>query len=183
MRRTRAAFSGSREFFARSSPSRWTPLLFGLTLLAGRGGALAQSPAPSLVDRNLAVRTAATGLSQPVNLAFLSGHNDMLVLEKGTGRVQRVVNGVVRRYGPQSCRQLHLRERTPGNRAPPELPEKRVRLPVLDGKPQRNRQQLVMPCYCDMLRSSYVLFCRFWRTWSCVPRSRNPRWNGCARNA
>ncbi len=49
---------------------------------------------PSLVDRHLAVRTAASGLEQPVNLAFL-GHGEMLVLEKATGRVRRVVNGVV----------------------------------------------------------------------------------------
>jgi glucose/arabinose dehydrogenase len=50
--------------------------------------------APSVVDPNLAVRTAASGLDQPISLAFL-GPNDMLVLEKATGKVQRVVNGVV----------------------------------------------------------------------------------------
>jgi aldose sugar dehydrogenase len=69
--------------------------LFGMTLIAATGGAVnAQTPAPSLVDPRLAVRTAASGLEQPVNLAFL-GRNDMLVLEKATGRVQRVVDGVV----------------------------------------------------------------------------------------
>ena len=50
--------------------------------------------APSVVDPNLAVRTAASGLDQPISIAFL-GPNDMLVLEKATGKVQRVVNGVV----------------------------------------------------------------------------------------
>jgi glucose/arabinose dehydrogenase len=50
--------------------------------------------APSVVDPNLAVRTAAQGLVTPTSLAFL-GPNDMLVLEKNTGRVQRVTNGVV----------------------------------------------------------------------------------------
>ncbi len=50
--------------------------------------------APLLLDPNLAVRTAASGLSQPTGTAFL-GANDMLVLEKATGRVQRVVNGVI----------------------------------------------------------------------------------------
>jgi aldose sugar dehydrogenase len=69
--------------------------LVGLALIAVAGDtAHAQTPAPSLVDPRLEVRTVATGLSQPVNLAFL-GRNDMLVLEKATGRVQRVVNGVV----------------------------------------------------------------------------------------
>jgi glucose/arabinose dehydrogenase len=49
---------------------------------------------PSVVDPNLAVRAVVTGLSQPVALVFL-GPNDMLVTEKATGRVRRVVNGVV----------------------------------------------------------------------------------------
>ena len=50
--------------------------------------------APEVVDPNLGVRTAASGLVTPTSIAFL-GANDMLVLEKQTGRVQRVVNGVV----------------------------------------------------------------------------------------
>ena len=49
---------------------------------------------PSLVDRNLAVRTVATGLVQPTTMAFL-GPNDMLVLEKASGKVQRVIDGVI----------------------------------------------------------------------------------------
>jgi glucose/arabinose dehydrogenase len=55
--------------------------------------ALAQA-APSVVDPNLAVRTTVSGLTTPIGVAFL-GANDMLVLEKDTGKVQRVVNGVV----------------------------------------------------------------------------------------
>jgi aldose sugar dehydrogenase len=51
--------------------------------------------APSVVDPNLSVRTAASGLVTPISLAFL-GKNDMLVLEKDTGKVQRVVNGTLR---------------------------------------------------------------------------------------
>ena len=70
---------------------RWAALLPGLALTAE---VYAQNPTPSLVDRHLAVRTAATGLEQPIHVAFL-GSGDMLVLEKGTGRVRRVVNGVV----------------------------------------------------------------------------------------
>ncbi len=49
---------------------------------------------PTMLDRNLGVRTAASGLTTPVSLAFL-GDGDMLVLEKNTGRVQRIVNGAL----------------------------------------------------------------------------------------
>jgi glucose/arabinose dehydrogenase len=43
---------------------------------------------------NLGVRTVANGLVTPVSMAFL-GNNDLLILEKNSGRVLRVVNGVV----------------------------------------------------------------------------------------
>jgi glucose/arabinose dehydrogenase len=49
---------------------------------------------PQMLVPNLAVRTVATGLVTPTTMAFL-GDGDMLVLEKGTGRVQRVVGGAV----------------------------------------------------------------------------------------
>jgi aldose sugar dehydrogenase len=54
----------------------------------------AQAPSPKLRDRNLSVRTAASGLITPISLAFL-GRGDMLVLEKNTGRVQRIVDGLL----------------------------------------------------------------------------------------
>jgi glucose/arabinose dehydrogenase len=59
-------------------------------------GALAAPGAaqPSLVDPNLGVRTVASGLVTPSTMAFI-GPNDFLVLEKNTGAVKRVVNGVV----------------------------------------------------------------------------------------
>lgn len=47
---------------------------------------------PTLVDRNLVVHEAASGLETPVGAAFL-GPGDMLVIEKNTGRVQRIQNG------------------------------------------------------------------------------------------
>jgi glucose/arabinose dehydrogenase len=50
--------------------------------------------APTLLDPMLGVTTAASGLLQPTGVAFL-GANDMFVTEKATGRVQRVLNGVV----------------------------------------------------------------------------------------
>jgi glucose/arabinose dehydrogenase len=49
---------------------------------------------PSLVDPHLAVRAVVTNLTQPTSMAFL-GENDILVLEKASGRVLRVVNGAV----------------------------------------------------------------------------------------
>ena len=58
--------------------------------------AIAQLPlvAPSLVDPNLAVRKVAFGLNQPTSMAFI-GANDILALEKATGKVQRIINNVV----------------------------------------------------------------------------------------
>jgi uncharacterized repeat protein (TIGR01451 family) len=49
---------------------------------------------PSMLDPNLSVKTVVTGLSQPTSMAFI-GNNDFFVLEKNTGKVQRVVNGAV----------------------------------------------------------------------------------------
>jgi glucose/arabinose dehydrogenase len=51
----------------------------------------------ALLDPNLQVTTAlgpASGLSQPIGLVFL-GANDMLVLEKASGQIKRVINGVL----------------------------------------------------------------------------------------
>jgi len=49
---------------------------------------------PAVLDPNLAVNTVVTGLSQPTSMAFL-GASDFLVLEKASGKVQRVFNGVL----------------------------------------------------------------------------------------
>lgn len=49
---------------------------------------------PSVLDQNLEVKTVVNGLISPISIAFL-GPDDLLVLEKNTGRVQRVVEGVV----------------------------------------------------------------------------------------
>jgi glucose/arabinose dehydrogenase len=51
---------------------------------------------PEVVDPDLAVTPAVTGLSQPISIAFL-GRDDMLVAEKASGQVKRVVDGEVRR--------------------------------------------------------------------------------------
>jgi hypothetical protein len=47
-----------------------------------------------MTDSRLTVRTAAQGLSGPTSAAFL-GPDDMLVLEKATGRVQHVAGGQI----------------------------------------------------------------------------------------
>src|SRR6266403_4642768 len=65
-----------------------------LVALATRGPVSAQVAGPSVVDPNLSVRTVVTGLNQPINMAFI-GPDDFLVLEKASGRVLRVVSGVV----------------------------------------------------------------------------------------
>jgi len=74
-----------------------------LTLFAGLSLAIvagvappsgAQGSGPTMLHPRLGVRTAATGLTTPTSIAFL-GPGDMFVLEKNTGRVVRVVDGVV----------------------------------------------------------------------------------------
>jgi len=62
--------------------------LFGLPSIVN-----AQST-PSLVDSNLRVRAVVENLDQPTSAAFLSA-NEFFVLEKATGQVKRVLNGVV----------------------------------------------------------------------------------------
>ena len=71
-----------------------TAVLAMTALLAGvlAAPALAQT-GPQLVDPNLGVRPVVTGLTTPSTMAFL-GPNDFLVVEKNTGQVERVVNGV-----------------------------------------------------------------------------------------
>jgi len=61
--------------------------LFGLP-------SMLNAQAPSLVDPNLRVRTVIENLDQPTSMAFIAP-NDLLVLEKATGKVQRVVDGVL----------------------------------------------------------------------------------------
>ena len=68
-------------------------LVLAAAIVAGRA-MHAQTAGPVMLDPNLRVRTVVSGLNQPTSIAFL-GVNDMLVLEKATGKVQRVVNGVI----------------------------------------------------------------------------------------
>lgn len=54
----------------------------------------AQAAGPTMLVPDLAVRTVVAGLASPTTLAFL-GDNDTLVLEKNTGKVQRIVDGAI----------------------------------------------------------------------------------------
>jgi aldose sugar dehydrogenase len=51
---------------------------------------------PTITDPNLKVEKVSDGISFPTNMAFL-GSDDILVLEKNNGTVQRIVNGVMLR--------------------------------------------------------------------------------------
>jgi glucose/arabinose dehydrogenase len=54
----------------------------------------AQETGPTLVDPNLRLATAAAGLELPTSIAFI-GEGDLLVLEKNSGKVKRVIDGEV----------------------------------------------------------------------------------------
>ena len=56
--------------------------------------AAAQGAGPEMLDPHLGVRTVLTGLNLPTSMAFL-GPNEFLVLEKDTGTVQHVLNGMI----------------------------------------------------------------------------------------
>ncbi len=74
---------------------RWTRRALTLAVavpLAVTGTAAAQTP--EVLDPDLAVRPAVSGLAQPVSMAFL-GDDDFLVLEKASGQVKRVRDGDV----------------------------------------------------------------------------------------
>ena len=50
--------------------------------------------APAMLDPTLTVSKMVSGLDQPTSMAFLDA-NDFLVLEKASGKVQRIVNGAL----------------------------------------------------------------------------------------
>src|SRR5262245_2776722 len=68
-----------------------TPITIAALSLATATMLTAQEP--QLVDTNLQVRAVVTNLNQPTTMAFLKA-NDLLVLEKATGKVLRFVDGV-----------------------------------------------------------------------------------------
>jgi glucose/arabinose dehydrogenase len=66
---------------------------------SGSAARIAEDDLPSAVnDPGLKVETVATGLTHPTAMAFLSGSsNDILVTEKDSGTVRRIIDGQVQR--------------------------------------------------------------------------------------
>lgn len=58
------------------------------------GTASADTTPLTILDSNLEVTTVVSGLSQPIGVVFI-GTNDMLVLEKASGQVKRVIGGAI----------------------------------------------------------------------------------------
>lgn len=84
----------SIKLVGRACPSLLTAVLAGSILWAG-SAAKADSIPPEVLDPNLEVTTALDGLNQPIGVVFLGSVDDYFVLEKASGQVRRVLNGVV----------------------------------------------------------------------------------------
>ncbi|HUQ90380.1 MAG TPA: PQQ-dependent sugar dehydrogenase [Bryobacteraceae bacterium] len=78
------------NLISEKSPGRFSLVIFILILL----GFSASAQTPTITLPNLSVRTIVSGLSNPTGIAFLSD-NDFLVIEKNTGRVKRIRDGVI----------------------------------------------------------------------------------------
>jgi glucose/arabinose dehydrogenase len=79
--------------------SVWLSRAFCVAVLAAaaldvKDRAQAQGASAQMLDPSLHVRTVISGLTSPIAFAFLAP-NELLVLEKDTGRVKRVVDGMV----------------------------------------------------------------------------------------
>ncbi|HEX6731245.1 MAG TPA: PQQ-dependent sugar dehydrogenase, partial [Pyrinomonadaceae bacterium] len=79
--------------------SVWISCIFLTTLVVGfypftKEVTRAQANGPTLVVPNLAIRAVASDFVTPIAMAFI-GPNDILLLEKNTGQVKRIVNGSV----------------------------------------------------------------------------------------
>jgi len=66
--------------------------LFGS--LTVNSASLPPPESPSLTDTNLHVTTVVSGLNQPTSMTFL-GPGEFFILEKASGKVQRVINGSI----------------------------------------------------------------------------------------
>ena len=80
---------------ARIGPSLLT-IMFALAAVIGPAAVrpVVAQGGPEMVVPNLEVNAVASGLDTPTSIAFI-GPNDLLVLEKNTGRVMRVTDGVI----------------------------------------------------------------------------------------
>ena len=95
MTRTALKRSGGERTFLRRWKNPfgvWAGSLAIANLLSIVNPSPVQAIEPVMLRPNLAVRTEVAGLTTPTSMAFL-GPDDFLVLEKNTGKVQRIVNG------------------------------------------------------------------------------------------
>jgi glucose/arabinose dehydrogenase len=76
----------------RTAQFRLPLALLGIALLSRAGAG--QAPTPELLDQRLSLRVAVSGLAAPTSIAFI-GPRDLLVLEKNSGQVRRVLNGTL----------------------------------------------------------------------------------------
>lgn len=85
-----------RRGFVRRGAWIGTAIVLGITLAWRPGVCMGDSIPVALLDPSLQVGTFVNaGLTQPISLLFLGGVNDVLVLEKASGQIKRVINGVV----------------------------------------------------------------------------------------
>ena len=75
--------------------SRFLAGLLALGTLGIGSAARADTTPVQVLDPNLQVTTVLSGLSQPIGIVFLGSVNDYFVLEKASGLVKRVINGVI----------------------------------------------------------------------------------------
>ena len=92
----------------------------------------------SVLDPNLAVRDAITGLNQPTGFAFL-GANDVLITEKASGQVKRFTNGAANGVPLDLAVNSNSERGLLAIELHPNFAQQRVRLPVLDREHHRGR--------------------------------------------
>ncbi len=78
----------------RRMPSRFVTATLAIALTLVPQPQIASAATPTMLHPLLAVRPIVTGLVTPTSMAFL-GSDDLLVLEKITGKVKRVTSGAV----------------------------------------------------------------------------------------
>jgi hypothetical protein len=106
--------------------------------------ASAQSSGPTMLHPRLDVRPVVSGLNRPNHPGFI-GSDDILALEKNTGQVKRVVNGVVQGAVLDLAVNFGSERGLLGIALHPGLPGQPGRLPVLDRKHYRHRIRTCSP--------------------------------------
>ena len=94
--------------------------------------------AQALIDPTLNVSTVASGLNQPIAMAFI-GPDDMLVTEKASGQVKRVTGGAVTGVVLDLAVELQQRTGVAGHRAAPAISTRAVRVSLQHREYDRRR--------------------------------------------